>query len=78
MKKENKYATIKIAAILSTVPFILSLAPFAGYLAADLLRQKFNAPYYWYYLLSALGLLSGIMESFRVIKFAMRILSKEQ
>jgi hypothetical protein len=72
MQKSNFFVTARIAGLASLLPFVLFAGPFAGYMAADLLHSKFGAPFYVYYIFCGLGLISGIFETMRIIRFLIR------
>lgn len=71
--KKEFYKLLKLAGILSYIPIILVSGPLAGYIAGDYLVKKFNLPYYIEFFSIALGFLSSIMETARIIKLAKKI-----
>lgn len=76
-EKRDIYKRIKIAGMLSFVPFVLALGPFAGYLAGSLLKEKFGLSEYVTYLFMALGLFAGIKEAVRIIRLVIKIEKKD-
>jgi hypothetical protein len=77
MKKEDFFTVLKIAGTVFAVPFVLFAGPFVGYLIADFLRNRFNAPFYVYYILCGIGLGSGIFETIQIIGLALKQQSKQ-
>ena len=71
-KRRDLYRRIKIAGLVSFIPFILLGAPLTGYIIGDLLVKKFGFPGYINVILIAVGLLAGIREAARIIKLCIR------
>ena len=71
--KLELYKRIKIAGILSFIPFILAGGVAAGYFAAEFLENKFLLPHLAMPVCMGLGLLASVIEVVRVIKLAVRI-----
>ena len=71
-KRRDLYRRIKIAGLVSFIPFILLGAPLTGYIIGDLLVKKLGLPGYAIVILVALGLLAGIRETVRIIKLCIR------
>ena len=72
MDKQDLYRRIKIAGLVSFIPFILLGAPLTGYIIGDLLVKKLGFPSYINVILIAVGLLAGIREAARIIKLCIR------
>jgi len=70
--KQDLYRRIKIAGLVSFIPFILLGAPLTGYIIGDLLVKKLSFPGYTIMILVALSLLAGIRETVRIIKLCIR------
>jgi len=71
--KKELYKRIKIAGIISFIPFITAIGPVAGYFAGDYLHKKFHTPYFVVFILVALGAFSGFLETVRIIKLITKI-----
>lgn len=71
--KEELYKRIKIAGLISYIPFILVAMPLAGYFTADFLKEKFGWNNYLVLILTGFGMLAGIRETFIIIKLAIKI-----
>lgn len=67
------YKSLKLAGFLVYIPIVLVSGPLAGYVAGDYLIKKFNLPDYIGLFSIALGFLSSIMETIRIIKLAKKI-----
>lgn len=71
-KKREAYSRIKVAGILSLIPFVLAAGPFAGYMAFDYLEKRFGVPAYLAYILITVGFAASVRETIRMIKIALR------
>ena len=67
------YKSLKLAGFLAYIPIVLVSGPLAGYIAGDYLIKKLNLPFYIGLFSIALGFLSSIMETIRIIKLAKKI-----
>ncbi|MGA2775234.1 MAG: hypothetical protein ABSE81_04155 [Candidatus Omnitrophota bacterium] len=72
MDKQELYRRIKIAGLISFIPFILLGAPLTGYIIGELLVKKLALPGYTTAILISLGLFAGIREVIRIIKLCIR------
>ena len=72
MDKQDLYKRIKIAGLVTFIPFVLLGAPLTGYIIGDLLIKKLGLPGYTIIILVALGLLAGIRETVRIIKLCIQ------
>ena len=55
-------------ALLSSIPFILAIAPIVGYFLGKFLDQKFRTQPWLSIILLALGFVAGVRETIRIIK----------
>lgn len=72
LKKTDLYKWIKIAGILSFIPFVLAAGPIAGFFAADFLEKRFGLPQYTTIILVTIGFVGSVRETVRIIKIALR------
>ncbi len=77
LKKRDLYRWIKIAGILSFIPFILAAGPLAGFFAAGFLETRFGLPQYTTIILVTIGLIGSARETVRIIKIALRSEEKD-
>ena len=71
-KKKTVYKWIKVAGLLSYLPFALAAGPLAGYFAAKYAEAHFNFPPITSGILITLGLLVSLIESSRIIFIAVK------
>ena len=57
-------------ALLSSIPFILALAPIVGYFLGKFLDQKFRTQPWLSIVLLALGFVAGVRETIKIIKLS--------
>ena len=57
-------------ALLSSIPFILALAPIVGYFLGKFLDQKFRTQPWLSIVLLALGFVAGVRETVKIIKLS--------
>ncbi len=76
MRKEELYKTIKVAGMVSYLPFILAACPVAGYFAGDYLQRKFSLPGYTVIILIVISFIAGVLEAVKVIRRVSRIILK--
>ena len=73
-EKLELYKRIKIAGILSFIPFVLLGGALLGYLGGDYLEKKIiAAPFVVFPICIALGMLVSVIEVVRIIKLAVKI-----
>ncbi|MCX5710393.1 MAG: AtpZ/AtpI family protein [Candidatus Omnitrophica bacterium] len=72
MDKKEFYNRVKIAGLISYIPFILLAAPLGGFFAGEFLHRRFNTPDYILLIFVAFGLLIGIKETIKIIKICIR------
>ena len=73
MPSSDFYKRVKIAGLISFIPFILAAAPLSAYFAGEYLKDRFGLPGFVTFLSIALGLLVAIREIFRIIKQVIKI-----
>lgn len=72
--KKELYKRIKIAGILSFIPFVLLGGAFLGYICGDYLDKKIvSAPFIVFPISIAIGMLASVIEVIRIIKLAVKI-----
>ena len=72
MDKQDLYRRVKIAGLISFIPFILLGAPLTGYFVGDFLVSKFSLPGFVTPVLIGLCLLGGISQVIRIIKLCIQ------
>jgi len=71
-KKKAVYKWIKIAGLLSFLPFILAAGPMAGYFLGDYLVKRFGLSSYVSAICIILGFLGSAREAVRIVRLALR------
>ena len=71
-KKANFYKRVKIAGLLSFLPFILVAGPMAGYMLGDYLEKRFNLGSYVSAIFITLGFIGSARETIRIVKLALQ------
>ena len=66
-KKVNSWRQI---GLLSSIPFILALAPIVGYFLGKFLDQKFRTEPWLSLVLLALGFVAGVRETIKIVKMS--------
>ena len=66
-KKVNSWRQI---GLLSSIPFILALAPIVGYFLGKFLDQKFQTEPWLSLVLLALGFVAGVRETIKIVKMS--------
>ena len=56
--------------LLSSIPFILALAPIVGFLLGKFLDQKFRTQPWLSLILLALGFVAGVRETIKIVKLS--------
>jgi hypothetical protein len=72
-RKKEIYNRIKVAGLLSLVPFVLAAGPFAGYMASGYLEKRFGTPAYLTYVFVIVGFAAGVKETIRIIKITLKV-----
>ncbi len=68
VNRDNLYKHLKIAGMLSFIPFILLTGPLAGYYVGQYLEKKLNFVPYTTSVTVAIGLIASVSETVRIIK----------
>jgi len=58
--------------LLTSIPFILALAPIVGFLLGKFLDQKFRTQPWLACILLGLGFVAGVRESIEIVKMSQR------
>ena len=69
-KDPKKVTAWRQIGLLSSIPFILALAPIVGFLVGKYLDQKFRTQPWLSLVLLALGFVAGVRETIRIIKLS--------
>ena len=78
MQKKQAYQWIKVYGLLSYIPLILAVGPLSGYFIGDFLEKKFGLAWQITLILAALGFISAIFETVRIIRLVGKILNRNQ
>jgi F0F1-type ATP synthase assembly protein I len=71
--KDLLYKRIKIAGLLSFIPFILAAGPIGGWVIGEFLENKFNLSVYITYICILIGMAASIREVVRIIRLVIKI-----
>ncbi|MCX5716685.1 MAG: hypothetical protein NTV07_07600 [Candidatus Omnitrophica bacterium] len=71
--KKDFYKAIRIAGLVSYIPFALAVSPIAGYFVGDYINERFFPNKYTTSVFAAIGLLAGLAETFRIIKLLVKL-----
>ena len=71
--KKESYKWIKIAGILSFIPFILVGGALTGYLAGDYIAKRFVSASPAVPICIGIGLVASVIEVIRIVKLALKI-----
>ena len=70
-KKDPKQVTSwRQIGLLSSIPFILALAPIVGYFLGKFLDQKFRTQPWLSLVLMGLGFVAGVRETIKIVKLS--------
>lgn len=72
LNKET-YKRIKIAGLVFFMPFMLATGPVAGFFVGSYLHKRFGMGHYIIFIAITIGLLSGFMETIRIIKIMTKV-----
>jgi hypothetical protein len=75
-RKADLYKWIKIAGLLSFLPFILVAGPIAGFYLGSYLEKRFSLPSYVSMVLITIGFITSAMETIKLVKAALRAQEK--
>jgi F0F1-type ATP synthase assembly protein I len=68
-KEPNKVTDWRQIGLLTSIPFILALAPIVGYFLGKFLDQKFRTTWLSFVLM-ALGFVAGVRETIKIVKMS--------
>lgn len=71
--EKDIYKIIKIAGAAVFIPLTLLGGTLAGYIAGEYLSKKFSCGYYILAISTIIGCAAGVAETFRIIRFIMRV-----
>lgn len=71
--KTELYRRLKLAGLLSFIPFVLVGAPLAGFLAGAFLVEKLSFPAFIQPLAIGLGLLAAILNVVKIIRLSLKV-----
>lgn len=71
-KRPDKVTAWRQVGLLSSIPFILALAPIIGYFLGKYLDQKFRTQPWLSLVLLGLGFVAGVRETIRIVKLSQR------
>jgi hypothetical protein len=77
VKKDQLYQGVKIAGMISFIPFALAAGPLGGYFLGSYLEKRFALGHYVSLITISIGLLTGIIETVRIIKSVYKIENKQ-
>jgi ATP synthase protein I len=69
-KDPKKVTAWRQIGLLSSIPFILALAPIVGFLVGKYLDQKFRTQPWLSLVLLGLGFVAGVRETIKIIKMS--------
>ena len=69
-KGSKKVSSWRQIGLLSSIPFILALAPIVGYFLGKYLDQKFRTQPWLSLVLLGLGFVAGVRETIKIIKMS--------
>jgi F0F1-type ATP synthase assembly protein I len=69
-KEPNKVTAWRQIGLLSSIPFILALAPIVGYFLGKFLDQKFRTQPWLSFILLILGFVAGVRETINIVKMS--------
>ncbi len=71
-KDQKKVTAWRQVGLLTTIPFILALAPIVGYLLGQYLDKRFHTGPWLGIILLGLGFVAGVRETIKIIKLSQR------
>jgi F0F1-type ATP synthase assembly protein I len=69
-KEPNKVTAWRQIGLLTSIPFILALAPIVGYFLGKFLDQKFRTQPWLSFILLVLGFVAGVRETINIVKMS--------
>ena len=76
-RKADTYKWIKIAGLLSFLPFVLVAGPLAGFYLGSFLEKKIGLQPYLSILFIIIGFAASLKETIRIIKLALQAQDKD-
>lgn len=71
-KDRKKVTAWRQVGLLTTIPFILALAPIVGFLLGQYLDKRFQTRPWLSVILLALGFVAGVRETIKIIQLSQR------
>ena len=71
-KDSKKVTAWRQVGLLTTIPFILALAPIVGYLLGQYLDTRFQTSPWLSVILLALGFVAGVRETVNIVRLSQR------
>jgi ATP synthase protein I len=71
-KDRKKVTAWRQIGLLSTIPFILAIAPIVGYLLGQYLDTRFHTKPWLSVVLMALGFVAGVRETIKIVRMSQR------
>ncbi len=71
-KDRKKVTAWRQVGLLTTIPFILALAPIVGFLLGQYLDKRFQTRPWLSVILLALGFVAGVRETINIIRISQR------
>ena len=71
-KRPNKVTGWRQVGLLSSIPFILALAPIVGYFLGQYLDSRFRTAPWLSIVLLVLGFVAGVRETVKIVKLSQR------
>ena len=69
-KEPNKVTAWRQIGLLTSIPFILALAPIVGYFLGKFLDQKFRTQPWLSFIMLVLGFVAGVRETIHIVKMS--------
>jgi F0F1-type ATP synthase assembly protein I len=69
-KEPSKVTAWRQIGLLTSIPFILALAPIVGYFLGKFLDQKFRTQPWLSFILLILGFVAGVRETIHIVKMS--------
>lgn len=75
-RKADMYRWIKIAGLLSFLPFVLVAGPLAGFYLGSFLEKRFGLPSYILIVFIIVGFIGSLSETIKIVKAALKAQDK--
>lgn len=72
-KKADFYKWVKLAGMISFIPFVLISGPLGGFIIGEYLKVRFGLGYYAVYVFVFLGFATSLFEIVRIIRLLTRM-----